>query len=409
MLGLTSCLKDDCTENRTFIEFEAIYVQPEEFRIDIVNESPRALKNTGKFYFYNNLILINEVYEGIHIIDNSNPESPTNLGFINIPGNLDIAIKDNMLYADNYVDLLTIDFADPLNASILCRDEDVFSVYHYTEQWGYFIYNKATENTITVDCNDPNFFDDNFNRGGGIFFAEDALNNVTPSGGATTDGGVGQGGSLARFTLSKDHLYVINQSELIAYNVSNAEKPVKTQTSSVSWGIETLFPYKDYLFIGANNGMYIYDITNPEIPQYVSEFRHAQACDPVFVKDDIAYVTLRDGTLCQNFINQLEIIDVSNIRNPELLHTYNMDHPHGLAVRDNNLYLCEGSYGLKVFNTDDLSKIDKNRIEKLDNIDARDVISLSKEHLLVIGADGLHQFDSTEPSNLRSLSHLIVE
>ena len=65
--------------------------------------------NPGKIYFKEGYIFINEELKGIHVIDNRNPENPQNIGFIEIPGNVDIAIKNNTLYADSYIDLGAID------------------------------------------------------------------------------------------------------------------------------------------------------------------------------------------------------------------------------------------------------------------------------------------------------------
>ena len=409
ILGLSSCLDDDCTEQRVFFEHIPIYVHPNEFRIDPSFQENRALQNTGKMYFYNSMIFINERNEGIHIIDNTDPSSPEHMGFIHIPGNLDIAIRNNILYADNYTDLLTIDINDYRNPVLMCRDEEVFiNYYHFVENLGYYIGTEATENSMRVDCSDPNFGDDVFNRGGFIFALEDAnLSNGVPS--ANGEIMTGTGGSFARFTIDNDYLFVLNDRELISFRINNDNKPMQSGTNYVSWRIETIFPYKEYLFIGANNGMYIYDKSNPDAIQYVSEFRHANACDPVFVKDDIAYVTLREGTACQNFINELDILDVSNIRSPQLIASYDMDHPHGLSVIEDNLYLCEGSFGLKVFKTDDLEEISSNRIDHVEDIHAFDAIGLSTEHLLIIGEGGLYQYDIKDPSNLKEISFLGVQ
>ena len=410
LFSMSSCLKDECTEQRMFVEYEAIYAQPEDFRVDVTTENSRSIETPGKFYFYNNFIFINELYEGVHVIDNSDPSNPQNVSFINIPGNLDIAIRGNTMYADSYVDLLTIDITDLQAPNITCRDEEVFQNYHFHQELGYFIYYKPTDRQITIDCRDPNFGDANFARGGNVFW--DANVALPEAVGLDESGAAietGQGGSLARFSLIYDFLYVINNSDLTAFDLSNPSKPMATETTRITWGgIETLFPYKEHLFIGANNGMYIYNISDPRSPQYVSEFRHANACDPVFVKNDIAYVTLRDGTACQNFINQLDVIDVKNIENPQLIASFDMQHPHGLSLRNNNLYLCEGEHGLKVFETDELENIDDNRIDHIKNINAKDAISLSDNHLLIIGDGGLYQFDTSDPSDVKEISFLAV-
>jgi len=238
------------------------------------------------------------------------------------------------------------------------------------------------------------------NRGnGGVIF------NDVQTGAPSTQG---QAGSFARFSLKNDYLYVINNFELFSYDISTPEKPRQTNSTSVAWNIETLFPYKDYLFIGSQTGLFIYGIENPASPEYVSQFDHANACDPVYVKDDIAYVTLRGGTWCQTFTNQLDVLDVSDIRNPKLIETYPMHNPHGLSVVNNTLYLCDGSDGLKVFKTDDLTTIGDNQTDHVKDFDAYDAIGLSDEHLLVIGKDGLFQFDTAKKDDLQELSFLPV-
>lgn len=89
-------------------EYIPVYMLRSEMEKAVKAESPTSLKNPGKIYVYGNYILVNEKYKGIHVIDNSNPSSPQNISFLHIDGCIDMAMKDNMLYADNAVDLITI-------------------------------------------------------------------------------------------------------------------------------------------------------------------------------------------------------------------------------------------------------------------------------------------------------------
>ena len=66
---------------------------------------------------YGNYIFLNEVNKGVHIIDNSNPAKPSIKAFINIPGNVDIAVKGSTLYADLFADLVVVDISNPLDAA----------------------------------------------------------------------------------------------------------------------------------------------------------------------------------------------------------------------------------------------------------------------------------------------------
>jgi hypothetical protein len=77
----------------------------------------RQVHNPGKIYAYKNFLLINEIQEGIHIFDNSDPENPSPIGFLRILGNSDMAIKEDVLYADHMGNLvaLTIDNFNTIN------------------------------------------------------------------------------------------------------------------------------------------------------------------------------------------------------------------------------------------------------------------------------------------------------
>lgn len=418
-VSITGCLEDSCEETRRFLEFEAIFAHPDDFRVPVEFVAQRELENPGKIYYYEDHIMINEIFEGIHIYDNQDPRNPIYKGFLSIPGNVDVAIQDDIMYADSYVDLLTIDYSTITRPQILCRDEEVFDNYNWiSDTNGYYIGTRGVGRVVEVDCSEPNHGDRFFIRGGNVFIQEDGFDNtaggpVAPAGGAggagggggtTTAGVSGVGGSFARFSVIEDRLYVINNFELVSYDITMPSKPEQTSRTYVNWNIETIIPYKNYLFIGGNAGMYIFDRTNKDEPVEISRFEHANACDPVFVKDDVAYVTLRSGNLCQGFTDQLEVIDVSDIEAPRLIKSYEMDNPHGLSLRDDNLYLCEGSHGLKVFKTGDLEQISDNRIEHVTGVHAYDAISLKADHLLVIGEGGLFQYDSSDPSDLKQMS-----
>jgi hypothetical protein len=217
---------------------------------------------------------------------------------------------------------------------------------------------------------------------------------------------VGKGGSMARFTISKQHLYAIGSNEIFALHIQDNGTVSDPVSTPLPWGIETIFPYKDYLFIGAAAGMHILTLEDAARPKLASTFEHARACDPVVVDDDIAFVTLRDGSECAGFTNQLEVIDVKDILKPKKLHTFAMSHPHGLAVDNGYLYLCEGKHGLRVFDIADLAKINSNEVGHYTGFHAWDAISLTGHSLLLIGEDGFRQYDHNDPKNLKLISKI---
>ena len=131
----------------------------------------------------------------------------------------------------------------------------------------------------------------------------------------------GTGGSLSRFAINGDYLYVLSYSQLFIVKISDPEKPSFVKGSHMGAVMETTFLFKNYLMLGSTTGMFIYDLTTPENPTYVSDFTHARSCDPVVAEGNYAYVTLRAGCGI-NAVNQLDILDISDIKNPKLVKTY---------------------------------------------------------------------------------------
>jgi len=81
------------------------------------------LQFPGKIYFKDSYIYINEKYSGVHIINNANPSKPINEGFITVPGSIDMAMKGDILYVDNAVDLIAIDL---VNKQVTSRTRNIF-------------------------------------------------------------------------------------------------------------------------------------------------------------------------------------------------------------------------------------------------------------------------------------------
>lgn len=106
--------------------YEAEILSFEELRKDIDYLGPKNIATNGKILLYKHYLLINEPDLGIHIFDNADPANPVALGFLPILGTTDFSIKDDILYADSYVDLLTFDVSSMEDISLRYRLEDTF-------------------------------------------------------------------------------------------------------------------------------------------------------------------------------------------------------------------------------------------------------------------------------------------
>jgi hypothetical protein len=222
----------------------------------------------------------------------------------------------------------------------------------------------------------------------------------TEGGESYSDGGSsGIGGSMARFTINGDYMFTVDNSTLKLFDLTNPAQPeyLERKNQNLNFGIETIFSRDTLLFIGSQDGMYIYNIARPEFPQKLSQVSHIRSCDPVVASGDYAYVTLNsERTWCGNASNVLNIYNISNPRSPELVFNTGLNYPKGLGVDGNKLFVCEAIQGIKVYDiSDPIAPIwcdDLSRIPEANGIKPYDVIPVGG--LLLSSTDkGLYQFD----------------
>lgn len=218
----------------------------------------------------------------------------------------------------------------------------------------------------------------------------------------------GTGGSLARFVLVDNFLYVVDNSSLATYDVSNETSPVLKNTQEMGFGIETLYPFEGYLLIGSTTGMFIYETDVNGIPFQLSNYEHIETCDPVVASGDYAYVTLRSNRTCGGNLaenNRLEIINIQNPTSPNMVNSIPMNNPKGLAVDNNLLFICIDNTGVDVY---DISQPTQPvLVANIPGFTANDVIARNN-HLLVVCPDGLRQFDYTDVNNITNLSYFAI-
>lgn len=226
------------------------------------------------------------------------------------------------------------------------------------------------------------------------FACEDgSFNDATDFNGNETS----KGGSTARFAIKENTLYVVDDQRLKVFDISKENESRQLSNEQVGWGIETIFPFGDLLFLGMQSGVLIYDISSPASPKYVSEYMHIVSCDPVVTDGKYAYLTLRTGTNCGLPVNELQILDLSNINNPVLINSYPMTNPKGLAIHEKTLYVCDD--GIRILDVSNVNQI--REIGRITGIPANDVI-FHRDQLLVTANDGFYQYDSKQ---LKQLSY----
>jgi hypothetical protein len=401
---------DQCEVQSTYTYYEPVYTTLDELRSSVEILPAEEIKQVGKIYFKGGFLFINEPNEGVHVIDNRDPSNPLNKSFIRIPGAFDLAVRGNILFSDSYIDLVAIDISNLDVAQEVGRIEGLFDNYN---SYGYYAqadlgivtgWKEISEVTVSESSCEVRKNDWGMNYESGILMSDvTTLNNAS----ALSPANPGMGGSMARFALSNNYLYALDLGDIIAINVADENNMQAGNPTYIDWGIETIFPNGNNLFIGAQNGMHIMDISSPSNPTLVSNYQHIRSCDPVIVDGDYAFVTLRSGTECNGFTNQLEVIDISNLSDPQLLYIYEMDNPHGLGKDGNALFICDGSSGLRIFDASDYSKISDNQIAHYDDIQAFDIIPFNNVAMM-IGSDGLFQYDYSDLTDIKLLSKILI-
>jgi hypothetical protein len=414
LLAFASACTDKVFE--TFTANDPVYMSYADLRSAVKMKLPREMNNPGKIYFKDNYIFINEKMAGVHVYDVSDPKNPQNKGFIEIPGNVDIAIKDNILYADSYIDLVSIDVSSFSAIKEVGRVEKIFpytlptyntkypvakldekkgvvtgwkvrSVRQELEQIYYPTYYRYDSNTM-----DKGFY---------------TLANSSSPGAAGSAYGVG--GSMARFGLYKDFLYVVNQSSLLTFKLNSNSEATLLNTGYVNWNAETIFITDDHIFLGTQSGLIVMSLEVPQKPVQKGMFAHMTACDPVVIKGDLAFVTLKAGTTCRGgTLNQLDVIRMSSdYLNFQLLKSYPMYGPQGLGIDGDLLFLCDGNAGLKIFNAADPLTISQHLIASFPSINAYDVIPMNN-YLFMIGEKGFMLCDYSNILNIKQIGFIPV-
>ena len=125
LIGMISC-KDSSVVYRKYTANVPQYMTYDEMRKPVKSTAGFAIQTAGKIYIQGKYLFVNEKYKGIHVFDNSNPKTPLNIAFLNIPGNVDLAVRDNYLYADNYVDLIVLDISNLNSPLEVARIKNIF-------------------------------------------------------------------------------------------------------------------------------------------------------------------------------------------------------------------------------------------------------------------------------------------
>ncbi|WP_288207522.1 hypothetical protein [uncultured Parabacteroides sp.] len=394
-------------ETITLTVNKPVLMSADAFRSSVkVKTQPEEITQQGKICFYEGYLYISEPGKGIHIIDNRNPSSPSPIGFIELIGNADVAIRNNMLYADSYVDLIWFDISNPALPVLKNRLENVFPYAFPPIEEGTIDYpmceTAAANSQIVVGWTqvEESYTTERYKD------QEIYYDSMVNSSGGNSGVSTSVNGSMSRFGFYQNYLYVVLNNQMSIFDLSG-DKPVKAvDNMHVGGNVETIFSYKDYMFMGTPTGMLIYSVADPLKPEYQSMMWHVYGCDPVVVEDDIAYVTVHAGNNCGQNFNELIILDVKDVKNPQPIVSYTMTKPKGLGIDNGTLFLCDD--GLKIYNASDPQTLMANRLAHYSGMEGYDVIPHDNV-LMMIADDGIYQYDYSNLKEIKQLSKLAVK
>jgi len=235
-----------------------------------------------------------------------------------------------------------------------------------------------------------------------LFFAcaKDAASELNP----------GKSGSITRFAVYQNFMYVLNLNEVQTYDIQDKEKPKLVHRLATDYGLETITIYDNTVFLGSSTALYILDISNPAAPKILSQSDRFEnlgfsGCDPVVVKDNYAYSTIK---IIENFCGSvsvqsaLVVYDVTDKSAPLPVGVYSLGLPNGLGYKDNYLFVCdEGDdklWVLDISNPQQLSFTDYS----LSITDPVDLI-VDGQRMIVSSKTDFQIFDISDISNIKKV------
>ncbi len=204
-----------------------------------------------------------------------------------------------------------------------------------------------------------------------------------------------QTGSLASFNTIGNYLLLADGNSLHAYDISQPSTPIIADTYTDEGNIiETVFVLDDQIFLGTTNAMLIMDISTSGELILKGRAQHIRSCDPVVVRDTIAYVTTRATGPCGG-LDLLIAYNVTDIENPVEVFSTTLEDPLGLATHEDILYVCELNKGISVFSLEE--PWSPSYIRTIEATLPKDIIILNSAQMMVLNEEYLSFYDISNP------------
>ncbi len=224
-----------------------------------------------------------------------------------------------------------------------------------------------------------------------------------------------KGTSSSKFKIKNDRLYSIKDDILKVYDISEPQSVYPLSQTFLGFSITGMFIYDETLIAASSSGLKVFSLNGDNIT-FLANSDDFIPCQRFFVDGSLLFV-LNNLEVCENYLNNsynnyyyestfeledivvdngIEVYDISEFLAPKLLTKVSSYNPVALSVQDDTLYVCEGEYGLKVYDinrSDNNISLNKNNTYR--NAPCEDLITASN-YLYGINPDGLDIYDYNE-------------
>ena len=108
-----------------------ILLDAREILVDIQVKSSTNPEEAFKIVLNDKYLFVGEKMKGIHVYKKTDAYQTSPLCFIECKSLKAFDVKEDMLYCNNFIDLLAVDVGNPLQAKIIHRERDFFNRYSY--------------------------------------------------------------------------------------------------------------------------------------------------------------------------------------------------------------------------------------------------------------------------------------
>ena len=135
-------------ENMLNNDFKPVYMTRIQLENSVVLENPKTNIQSGKIYIKDDLMFVNDINKGFQVYNYSDPSNPVAINYINFPGATDMAIRNNILYVNQAVDLVSVNY-NIINNTILITNRIENTFPQKTSPQGFE--GNGTENKIIIN------------------------------------------------------------------------------------------------------------------------------------------------------------------------------------------------------------------------------------------------------------------